>query len=292
MFKWIAGGVAFLLTLIFMFAFLERVPAGYIGVKFNKFGGNKGVQLEELSPGYYWLGWNWTVYLFPTFTQNETWTEKKAITFQSEGMSLIADIGITYHIAPDKASLVFQKYRRGIDEITDTFLHNMTRDELARLAAPMSVEEVYSKKKADLIDAVQKGVQSQVSDIGIVVEKIYWIGALELPDQVKNSINLKIQADQIAQQKRNEVAQAQADAEKEVAKANGDARALLARRQAEADGNLAVSTADAKGIQLRTDALKANPELIQYTLAQKWNGALPTQMIPGTAVPLLSLPGK
>lgn len=287
--KLIGFAIGVVILFILSMAFLERVPAGYVGVKFNKFGGDKGVQLEQLPPGYYLLGWNWQVYLFPTFTQNETWTDKKAIQFQSEGMNLVSDIGITYHIAPDKVSNVFQKYRRGIDEITDTFLHNMVRDELVRLAAPMTVEDVYSKRKADLIDSVQTGVQEQVKDIGIVVEKVYWIGSLDLPDPVKNSINAKIQADQIAAQKRNEVAQAKADADKEVAKANGDAQAMLARRNAEAEGNLAVAKAEAEGIRLRTEALRANPELIQYTVAQKWDGKLPTQMVPGSAVPLLNL---
>jgi hypothetical protein len=41
--------------------------------------------------------------------------------------------------------------------------------------------------------------------------------------------------------------------------------------------------------RLRTEALKANPELIQYTIAQKWDGKLPVQMIPGSTVPLLNL---
>jgi hypothetical protein len=29
--------------------------------------------------------------------------------------------------------------------------------------------------------------------------------------------------------------------------------------------------------------------LIQYTIAQKWDGKLPVQMIPGSTVPLLNL---
>jgi hypothetical protein len=79
--------------------------------------------------GRYYLGWNSELYLFPTFLQNYSWKDDQAITMQtSEGLSIHTDAGITYSIRPDNVVKVFSKYRLGIEEITNTFLHNMVRD--------------------------------------------------------------------------------------------------------------------------------------------------------------------
>lgn len=40
------------------------------------------------------------------------------------------------------------------------------------------------------------------------------------------------------------------------------------------------------------DALRSSPGLVQLTAAQKWNGVLPTTMIPNAGVPMLNLDKK
>ncbi|MCE0874136.1 SPFH domain-containing protein [Pseudomonas monteilii] len=107
----------------------SKVPAGNVGVIVNLYGSEKGVELKEVGTGKYWVGINEELYLFPTFTQTETWTGAETITFQTvEGMKVGGDVGITYAVAPDKVTTLFQKYRAGIDEITNKFLRNMVRD--------------------------------------------------------------------------------------------------------------------------------------------------------------------
>lgn len=252
----------------------SKVPAGNVGVKVYLLGKSKGVDSEELGPGRYWIGINEDLFLFPTFTQNYVWTAEndegspndESITYQSrEGMTVSADIGISYSIKPEKVNTVFQKYRRGVDEITDTYLRNMVRDAFVSEASTKPITQIYGEGKEDIIQAVQERVQRQTEEIGINIEKIYYIGSLRLPDEVKSAISSKINADQIAQQKRNEVAQAQADAEKEVAKAKGDAAAILERANAQAEAN-------------RKIAESLTPNLIQYEFAKKWNGISPVYM--------------
>ena len=50
--------------------------------------------------------------------------------------------------------------------------------------------------------------------------------------------------------------------------------------------------AEATAIAARAKALADNPAIIQLTQAEKWNGALPTTMVPGSAVPFLNVTGK
>ncbi|MFT9637418.1 SPFH domain-containing protein [Alcaligenes phenolicus] len=261
-----------------LLAACSKVPAGHVGVKVHLLGGEKGVDTEELGVGRYWVGWNEDLFLFPTFTQNHTWTDKDRLSFQTvEGLAVSADVGISYHVNPAKVTSVFQKYRKGIDEITDIYLRNMVRDALVKRASSLGIESVYGAGKASLIEQVQADVAGQTGDIGITIEKIYWVGELGLPETVVGSINAKIQATQMAAQRQNEVAQARAEAEKAVAAAKG-----------EAEARLTLATAEADAIRIKGDALRQNPGVVSLSAIEKWDGKLPVYS--GDAVPFIQIP--
>lgn len=262
----------------------STVPAGHVGVKVYLLGGSKGVDSEELGVGRYWIGMNEQLYIFPTYMQNYTWTrepdatgpEDESISFQTvEGMTANADVGISYQLDPTKINKIFQTYRRGVDEITDTFLRNMVRDALVKQASVKPIEYIYGAGKADLMAAVQADVQKQVQDIGIKIDKIYWIGEIRLPQTVIDSINAKNAATQMAQQRQNEVAQARAEAEKKVAEAKGEADSILLKAKSQAEANKILSSS-------------ITSELVQYRALDKWDGVLP-RMTGNSAVPFINV---
>ena len=266
---------------------MSSVPAGNVGVLINKVGGDKGVDSQEKGPGRYWLSWNEEMFLFPTFTQTQVWTKDKSegspnddsMTFQTrEGLDVNTDICITYHIDPTKVTAVFQKYRKGVDEITHNYLRSMVRDALSRTASTQPIESVYGEGKASLIKATQDLVTQETAGIGIVIENIYLVGSLRLPDVVTHSINAKIAATQMAQQRENEVKQSEAEAAKAVAVARG-----------EADSRLIVAEAEAKAISLKGDAINKNLKLIDLAAVEKWNGTLPQYMLSGSGTPFINL---
>lgn len=275
-----------LLASIMLLAACTKVPAGNVGIKVYLLGGSKGVDIEEKGPGRHWVGFNEEMYLFPTFTQNYTWAKdcqegdctNEELGFQTvEGLAVTADVGISYHIQPDKAPLIFQKYRKGVDEITDIYLRNMVRDSLVKNASSMPVETVYGAGKTKLITQVQKDIADQVGPLGIIVEKIYWVGELRLPQTVVASINAKIQMTQQAQMAQNEVARAKAQADVKIANAMGSAESLRI-----------VSEAQANAMRVKANAITANPEIVAYTAVEKWDGKLPVTNA-GGAVPFLNL---
>lgn len=263
----------------------SKVPAGTVGVMVDLYGSDKGVQTQVMTPGRYWVGYNQELYIFPTFTQTYTWTNSvhegkavdESIQFQSsEGMVVAANVGITYHVMPDKVPLLFQKYREGLDEVTDKYLRNMVRDSFVQESSKLPIETIYGKGKSDLVDAVQKDVSAQVAAIGIVIEKIYIVGGLGLPDAIVQSINAKAGAVQKAEQRNNEVAQTQAEAQKAIAEAQGLAQSKLI-----------VADAEAKAIKLKSDALRDSPMLVQWEAVAKWDGQLP--QVSGGSMPFLNL---
>lgn len=256
----------------------SKVPAGHKGVIVNLYGSDKGVSEETVGVGRYYLGWNKELYLFPTFLQNYTWVESESITMQtSEGLSIKADVGITYEIKPENVSKVFQKYRSGIDEITHTYLHNMVRDAMNSVSSTMSVEDIYGLKKENFIKIVNETVKVEALSAGISVDKIYLIGSFMLPPTVIDSINTKIQATQNAIKVENEIATSRAEAQKRIVESESFAKKTLIEAEAKAKANEMISKSLSK-------------ELIQYNFVQKWDGQLP-KVSGSQTIPLLNIKG-
>lgn len=266
---------ALLIGVIALTAACTKVPAGNVGVKVYLLGGNKGVDSEELGVGRYYIGMNEELYLFPTFTQNVTWDGNDAIGFQTkEGMNVTAPIGMSYRVDPTKVTALYQKYRKGIDEITDVYLRNMVRDAMVSIVGTKSVENVYGAGKSEIITAAEQRVREQVAPFGIIIERLYWTGSANLPPQVVESLNNKIKSTQMAEQRENEIAQSTAEANKERERAKGVA-----------DAKLLEAEADAKAIKLRGDAIRENPQVATLNAIEKWDGKLPEFLSSGTPLP-------
>jgi len=276
----------------------RTVPAGNRGVLVNMLGGSKGVDARELGTGRYFV-WPFTeeLFVFPVFQQNIVWTDAKSITFQTkEGLSVNGDFGISYVVMPDSVTSLFQKYRIGLDEITDLYLRNEVRDALNLIASEMDIEAVYGAGRQVLLRRVDSTVKLKIDGMGIKVDRIYTIGDFRLPQRVVTAINAKIEATQLAQQRENEIREAEAEAQKQQAKARGESESAIIRERAQADITMlrAKAKADALLLEAKAEA-EANEmrlrslssPLIQYELIKRWNGTLPA--VTGDAVPLLDI---
>jgi len=249
-----------------------QVHAGYVGVKVHNLGSDSGVQAEEIGVGYEWLGMGTDMYLFPTFEQNYVWTaaidegspNNESFSFQdSDGLDINADIGISYQIIPDRASDLFETYRLGIEEITDQRIRNIVRDALNNSASAHNAAYIYGAGRVDIMEDVEEAVRERLAPQGIQVNDIYWIGSLRLPPQVQRAIEMKVEADQEAAQRENQIATATAQAQIEIAEATGRAQARILEATAEADA-----------LRIQGAALRENPDILMLNAIEKWDGAL------------------
>lgn len=272
-----------ILSLLLLGVSCSKVKQGHVGIKINLLGSEKGVDSEVVGVGRYWVGINEELFVFPIFQQTKVYTldvredspVDESFTFQTvEGMNCNMDIGVTFNVDDSKVALLFQKYRKGIDEIKTIVLRNSIRDAVNTIASKMPVESVYGSGKTEMILAVEAQARESLSDYGINIEKVYLIGGIRLPSNVTAALNSKIEATQRAQQRENELREAEAQAKKQVAEAEGKAKSMLAIADAEAKANM-----------LKQRTLTA--ELIQYEAIQRWDGKLPTMT--GGVIPFLNL---
>jgi regulator of protease activity HflC (stomatin/prohibitin superfamily) len=278
-----AFGYFFLLLAFLLTSGCTRVESGYVGIKVNLLGSDKGVDVETLGVGRYWEGMNEKIYTFPTFSQNYVWTQDsrsgsendESIDFQTrEGLLVSGDFGISYSIQPDKAAIAFQKWRKGVDEITDIYLRNIVRDAIVTNSANMSVESIYGEGKVALLAKVNEKVAAEVAPFGINIEKIYTVGSFRLPLTVEEAINRKIQATQAAQQRENDVQTAIAQGKIAEAEANARAVSVTIEAKAQAEANKLVGES-------------LSSQLVSYHWVNKWDGKQP--VVSGGATPIIGV---
>lgn len=268
------------------------VDPGHVGVRVDLTGGDQGVKPEVGGVGYHWNGPFTKWYEFPTFQQNYVWTQSphegskhdESFTFQTkEGMQVSADIGITFSVEPPNVPTLFQKYRRGMDEIRDTFMRNMVRDGFNRVAGMYGVEAIYGDGKTQLLKQVEELVRKELAGVGIELGQLFWVGTLRFPPAITEALNAKVQATQQAQQAENELRRTTAEAKKRVAEAQGlaDAKILDARAEGESQR---LRSATITPLIVEMKKLE-----VQAAAVEKWDGSLPVQMVPGGAIPFINL---
>ncbi len=264
----------------------SRIDPGYVGVKVNLYGSDKGVSDMPLVTGMVWYNPITTkVFEYPTFVQTAIWTSSKhegrpideSLTFNSkEGLVINCDVSLSFQIEGTKVPAFYVKFRSDdLNIFTHGFLRNVARDAFNEVGAKMAIEDIYGEKKENLIREVKERINKETSPYGVTLQQFGFIGAPRLPKQVVDALNAKIEATQTAIKVENEVRQAKAEAQKAIAKAEGEAKAN----------------------QILTQSI--TPQLIQWRQLQitqdavaRWDGKRPTVEGSGSGLLLQLTPGK
>jgi regulator of protease activity HflC (stomatin/prohibitin superfamily) len=271
-----------------------RIGPGMVGIEVDQSGSQRGVQDLQLKTGRVWYNpYSTSIIEYPTYMQSVTWTAainegnpmNEEITFNTkDSMTVRGDFNLSYTLLADKVPSFYVKFRSDdLKTFNDGFLHSVARTCINDTAGSYNIEQIMGDNGPWLKDS-QRCLDQKLDQYGVKIEQFGIIGSPRPPDQVIQSINMKVQATQLALQKQNEVAQATADAQKAVAVATGDANAQVARAKGEADANrIKSSSIDDKLIrwyQLTN----------QHDMIWKWNGQRPNVEAGNGAGLLLQLP--
>lgn len=269
---------------MFMMLSCTRIEPGYIGLKIDMAGNEKGA-VTEVKPGVYFNVNPYIDYLeFPNFLQTYKWTEEKtkesptdeAIRFQtSEGLQITVDMGVAFTIdsEPGSAAKLYLTYRKGLDEIIHGNLLNRVKDSFTRYGSSYTADQIISEKKNELLGLVQADIQSQFKG-QLSSLTLSYLSSPRPPQSVIDALNAKVQATQIAMQRENEVRTAEAQAAIKMADARGVAESSKIAAEAKAKTILLEAEAQAKANRMLSDSM--TDRLIQYEYAKKWDGQLPT----------------
>jgi regulator of protease activity HflC (stomatin/prohibitin superfamily) len=264
-----------------------RIGPGHVGIQVSMAGSNRGVKDYTTTTG--WVFYNplsSQVVEYPTYMQTYVFTKSNAegdesFTFNTaEGMSVNTDVNLSYQLNPDKIPAFYVKFRNDdVTHFTFGYLHNATRDCFSRTAGHYSVEQLVGNN-APFIAEVQGCLQDSVSSIGVEIQSFGITGPMRPPQQIIDSINAKLTAQQNALKTEMEVNQAKAEALKQIAEAQGTAKAHIAQAEGDAAYRLKMATAEAQANKALSSSL--TQQLLDWRRLQiqadavgKWNGERP-----------------
>lgn len=254
-----------------------RVTPGNVGVLVDQYGSDKGVQDKPIPVGRIWFNpLTHDLYIYPTFMQTSQWTAEKgeSITFNSsEGSKITADISLSYTLDPEKVPKLFSRFRQDIDTITHGYLRTKVKDAFQQVGENYKAIDLISIKKAELLGKVKERLQSELNDVGFMIDTVSFISAPTPDESVMGAINNVVTATQRALEAENKVKQIEAEARQAVAMAEGKADAVKAAAEGEAERILTEAKAQAEANQILAASL--TPELVKYKTIETWDGKLP-----------------
>lgn len=224
-----------------------RIDAGHEGIKVKQYGTDKGVQDVSLVTGrVFYNPFTEDVYQFPIFVQTKDY---EAFTVNAkDGSVFTVDPTISFSVIQGKSPHIFSRYRKAIDEITETTLLNYVKDAYRIQFNNYTTEQLISNRQG-FEDAVQKYLDATLSQDGFRLEQL--TSGLAYPQTIVQAIDAKNKAVQSAMQAQNELVKDSIDAKRKLIQAEADKRANELRQQS------------------------LTPLLIQQQFIEKWDGRTP-----------------
>jgi regulator of protease activity HflC (stomatin/prohibitin superfamily) len=124
----------------------------------------------------------------------------------------------------------------------------------------------------DVGNAITSAITGPIEIISIQIENI------DFSDAYEQSVEQRMLAQVEIQRREQNLRTTEVEAQIARTRAEGEANAIRLRGEAEG-----------AAIKARAEALRMNADLVQLQAVEKWDGKLPTTMVPSTALPFINL---
>jgi regulator of protease activity HflC (stomatin/prohibitin superfamily) len=200
---------------------------------------------------------------------------------QTAGLSL----SVNYRFPADQVETIYREYG-GEAGVISRLLDRQVLEEVKNVFGKFNASTAIQERER-LAAEVQMAIQKAV--IGPIIVESVQIENIDFSDAYENSIEARMLAEVEVQKVRQNAEREKVTAEITVIQAQAEADAQLARATAEAEATRIRGEAEASAIKAKAEALKDNAGLIALVQAERWNGALPTTMIPDSTVPFMDV---
>lgn len=194
-------------------------------------------------------------------------------------------LSVNYRVPAEQVISVYENYG-GVDQLRSRVLDRQVMDEsknvFGRFNAATAIQD-----RSRLVAEIQAAVQDAV--MGPIIIESVQIENIDFSDAYEQSIEQRMLAEVEVERVRQNAERERVQAEIAVIQAQAAADARLAQAEAEAQAIRMQGEAEADAIQARGDALRENPNLINLVQAERWNGQLPTTMVPSSTVPFMNM---
>jgi hypothetical protein len=250
---------------------IERIDAGYVGIKVSNVGDDRGVGRTEYVTGWvFYNSWISRIYEFPIHQQHIDYEENDIVT--KGGFRATIKPSFNYSINAGNVANMFQNLRVGVKEMEQGWLKNAIIGSVNDVANRYTVDSIFNHRE-EFESAIVKECNKRVSQ---------WFNVSQLrtnivpPKEISESIIAKTRAIQEVQVAENRRQVAIAEAERKIAEARGDSAQAVIQAAGRAEA-------------IKKEQLSLTPLYIDYIKIQKWSGQVPTT-VAGNSGFMIQLP--
>lgn len=176
------------------------------------------------------------------------------------------DVVVAFHLPETMVKEVYQQYQ-GIEAFQNNKLSPIVREAVKSISAQYTAEELVTKR-TEVSNKIDQVIIERFEELNTVAES-FKIVNLTFSPQFTQAIEAKATAVQNAEAAKNKLEQVKYEQQAVVVEANAKAEAIK--------------------IQAQAITQQGGADYVKLQAIAKWDGKLPVQMIPGSAVPFLDL---
>ena len=244
-----------------------------------------GAVMKTAEPG---LGFKWpfidAVYRISTQTHTYQWKGVNAYSQDQQAADLV--VSVTYRVNPAKVTELYTNYGTPENVVSRVLSPVVMRDlkvVFGRFSAARAITE-----RGALNSIARDTILNALNDEPIIIESVQ-IEDIQFSKEYERSIEQRMQAEVEVQRLRQNLDREKVQADIVRTKASAEADAVIARAKAEADATKMQGEATASAIKARGEALRENKQLVDLVQAERWDGKLPTHVLPSTSIPMLNM---
>lgn len=197
--------------------------------------------------------------------------------YSKDQQNAAVKVSVNYRLDPSKAGEVYSTF--GTNYVTPTVEKQVPKrfkEEFGMFTAERIVSE-----RTLLGAKVESAIRDSLDNTGVIVESVQ-IEDVAFSNEYEASIENRMKA---------EVEKSRAVAVAEARRTTADAAAyeVEAAARAAANATKMQGEAEAEAIRAKGRSLRESPALVELSAIEKWDGTLPTQMIPGSTVPFVNI---
>lgn len=249
-----------ILTLVVMFLTscgFEVVDPGHRGIETNL----GKVVGEPLPEGLHFYN-PFTSDIKEFSVRQDTWNSKTSI-FTKDTQRVDVEFTVTYSADPKFVTQIYLDYGRE-DAMTEKLVKPVVLGSIKDAIGQVIADELVQKREIITREAL-KEVQENLASRHIAISDLQFTN-LDFDNAYEQAVEQKVVATQQAQKAKNETV----------------------RIQEEAKQTIATAQAEAEAMRIKSQALSQNRGLVEFELAQKWDGKLPVYMM-GNSVPFIDM---
>lgn len=262
--RFIKRSVVGLIALILILGSFGSIDNGERGVKRNKVTGG----LSTLEPGVYFkLPFVQSVHTISVQTHSVIYEREDPLMSASADLQDVTIATVTnYHVDPTKVEGVYRQYGN-LENFEASVIRPAVRDTVKAVASGFVASDLVTKRP-EFAAKVALTLNERLADTYIVVEQTN-ITDIQFSPSFTQAIEAKVTATQNAEAAKNNLEKIKFEAQQTIEKAKAEAESI--RIQAQAINS------------------QGGADYVNMKAVEKWNGVLPSQMIPGSAVPFINL---